>query len=239
MTSLELAEIHAHALFVHDKASLLTAINEPTASKPPRFFLARTSAGNLWRFASDVTPRLARGLEDLARREPTLPVPPREPHRLAEYMSLLASHAAIEDVWTGPAYVVPEPAFIDTSRAAPLHRLCHVDASSSHVLDTGFAASKQQLLARQPLIASLDPSGGAVCVCYSARVTDRAHEAGVETLPTERGKGHARRAVAAWAGAVRRLGRLPLYSTSWDNAASLGVARSLGMQSYAVTFSVT
>jgi predicted GNAT family acetyltransferase len=61
------------------------------------------------------------------------------------------------------------------------------------------------------------------------RRTARAHEAGVETHPAFRGRGFAVRAVAAWARAVRATGVLPLYSTSWENHGSRGVARRLGL----------
>jgi hypothetical protein len=45
--------------------------------------------------------------------------------------------------------------------------------------------------------------------------------------------------VTAWAGALRRAGVIPLYSTSWDNAASRGVARGLGLAMYAEDFHLT
>jgi RimJ/RimL family protein N-acetyltransferase len=71
-----------------------------------------------------------------------------------------------------------------------------------------------------------------------SRVTARVAEAGVDTLAAFRGQGHASRVVAAWAIIVRETGRLPLYSTSWDNLASQGVARRLGLRVYGVTLSL-
>ena len=57
-------------------------------------------------------------------------------------------------------------------------------------------------------------------------------EASLNTDEGHRGHGYAVSATAAWAAAVRRSGRVPLYSTSWDNTASRSVARKLGLQLY-------
>ena len=62
--------------------------------------------------------------------------------------------------------------------------------------------------------------------------TDEAAEAGVETLEAFRHQGLALAAVACWARAVQQTGRLALYSTSWDNEASLAVARRLSARIY-------
>jgi len=69
--------------------------------------------------------------------------------------------------------------------------------------------------------------GAAVSLCHSARLTDRAAEAGVETLDVYRGRGYASVVVAGWAHAIQATGRIPLYRTSWDNLASQAVARRL------------
>jgi len=60
----------------------------------------------------------------------------------------------------------------------------------------------------------------------------------VDTLEAFRGRGHASRVVAAWAIAVRETGRVPLYSTSWGNLASQGVARRLGLGLFGVDLSL-
>ena len=81
--------------------------------------------------------------------------------------------------------------------------------------------------------------GRAVSVCGSVRITPDAHEAGVETSADARGHGFSVAAVAAWARAVRKLGAEPLYSTSWDNAASRAVARKLDLIPYAADYHIT
>jgi RimJ/RimL family protein N-acetyltransferase len=75
--------------------------------------------------------------------------------------------------------------------------------------------------------------GQPAAVCHSPRgCTAVAAEAGVETLEPFRNRGLATAAVACWARAIQRTGRLALYSTSWENVASLRVARRLSARPY-------
>lgn len=90
---------------------------------------------------------------------------------------------------------------------------------------------------RTPIVALIE-DGHAVSVCFCARLSDVAVEAGVETAVKFRGQGLATRVTAAWALAILDSGRVPLYSTSWTNHASLAVARKLGLETYACTWSV-
>jgi predicted GNAT family acetyltransferase len=76
-----------------------------------------------------------------------------------------------------------------------------------------------------------------VAACYSARSSPIAREAGVWTEEAWRGRSFGTLVVAAWRNEVVRTGAQPLYSTSWDNAASLALARRLGLHAYAETVS--
>ena len=75
-------------------------------------------------------------------------------------------------------------------------------------------------------------NGSAVSICYCARLSPLAAEAGLETLDAMQRRGYATAAVSAWATAVRRRGLLPLYSTSWENLASQRVAEKVGALCY-------
>ncbi|MBI4639501.1 MAG: GNAT family N-acetyltransferase [Candidatus Tectomicrobia bacterium] len=74
---------------------------------------------------------------------------------------------------------------------------------------------------------------------HSSRLSDRAAEAGVETLEEFRGHGYATNVTAGWALAIRERGLIPFYSTWWENIASQAVARQLGLILYGVELHFT
>jgi RimJ/RimL family protein N-acetyltransferase len=90
----------------------------------------------------------------------------------------------------------------------------------------------------EQIYAAVVEEQAAVTICFCSRLTDRAAEAGIETAAPFRRRGYAAAAAAGWAAEVRRRGRVALYSTSWDNLASQGVARKLGMRLYGEDWSI-
>src|SRR4051794_13938248 len=79
-------------------------------------------------------------------------------------------------------------------------------------------------------LSRLEPAGA------SRAVANRRHRP--RRRSGERGRGLGARVTAAWARAVSDLGRLPMYSTAWDNAASLAIARKLQLIMSATDWSV-
>jgi hypothetical protein len=90
---------------------------------------------------------------------------------------------------------------------------------------------------RVPVIAVAE-DGYPVSVCFCARRSEQAAEAGVETATAFRGRGLGQIVTSAWAFHVRQSGRVPLYSTSWANEASLKLAGKLGLIPYASHWSL-
>jgi len=78
----------------------------------------------------------------------------------------------------------------------------------------------------------------AVSVCFSARSSNKAAEAGVETLEGYRGKGYAIRVASSWAQAIRQSQRIPMYSTSWNNYSSQSVAKRLQLHLFGTDISI-
>lgn len=134
---------------------------------------------------------------------------------------------------------MPEPA------AAPLEPMrlheealyTHDERSRIEAINGWDGGAPPHIPHRQPFVAVIE-DGRAVAVCASVRITRAAHEAGVETVPRYRGRGHAVDAVAGWAEAVAKLGAVALYSTSWDNVASRRLAARLGLQVIGVDFHI-
>jgi RimJ/RimL family protein N-acetyltransferase len=230
---LELLEIQAEVLFTQDHRGRIVSSKEPGGNPAPRFFLGRTKEGNLWRVRHDVSEGTARDLESLAAAEPVRDDQGEPPERLAELLAVLGNDGEARVDFHGPAYrfpdALPEPANVTRVTRANLHLL--------HRIVPDLEELEREFERGQPSMAVI-VDGAAVAECYSSCSSDRAAEVGVVTLEDYRGRGYAYEVVAAWALAVREAGRIPLYSTTWDNLASQAVARKLGLVQYATELSL-
>ncbi|XSG77257.1 GNAT family N-acetyltransferase [Herpetosiphon llansteffanensis] len=230
----QLLQIHADTLFISDAAGRLRFNADPgypehELESAPRFWLGRTDQGVLWRLRADLPADLHASLEAIAQTIPLRADPMVLPPQIAAIQAVLAVHAPIYELATGPCYWMPQslPVPAITLVITP----ANADALAAHF---PWKQSQRALHAAGPLVATIVDQQ-AVAVCYCARLNAVAAEAGVETTESARGHGYAQAAVAGWAAAIRGLGILPMYSTSWDNYASQGIARRLGMHEYADT----
>jgi RimJ/RimL family protein N-acetyltransferase len=231
LSPLDVMERQVSTLFRHDTVGRLLAVNESDSPSAPRVFLGRTTAGNLWRFRHDLTAALVRELTDILRAEPVTGDPSVPCQTLDRLTSALTAHGSSASVWQGPAWYVPDD--VGTPNAATVAQLTDVA-----VLRTHYPHMHEWIGDCLPCVVVLEHEQ-AVAVCFSSRTSNVAAEAGVETVAAYRGRGYAVAAVAEWARAVRATGRLPLYSTSWDNLASQGVARRLGLMLYGTDLHIT
>jgi len=224
--------LQIEALFEQDANGKLLRINEPEPGDDvaPCFFLGRTSAGNLWRTRFDLPPALVAELERLAADEPVVRNLREAPCHEAEYMNLLQGHAPITESNAGPAYWLPP---LDVTE-----RAVTITPENVSLLERHFAWLVTPLALYAP-VSVVGANGVAVAVCFCSRITGQVCEAGVYTEPNSRGHGYATEAVRGWAAGVRAIGKLPLYSTSWDNFAALAIARKLGAVQYGADFSLT
>ncbi len=217
-------EIHLRTLYLLDGAGRIRGTREPDPEPGPKFTLVRGRAGCVWAARADAPAQVAAELDALAREEPPVADFRQAPVHAERYRALVGG-----EVYFGPAFTFPETIEEpdDTARVDGLPLLAR------HF--SGWTAA--EIAGCSPIIAVM-ADGHAVSVCFCARRTDAAAEAGLETAAAFRGRGYGARAAAAWALAVRASGRAPLYSTSWENGASLAVARKLGLRVYACGWSL-
>ena len=221
MNHRDLMRVHIEALFTQDVHGDLVRVNEPNGVPAPRFFFGRTAAGDVWRFRHDVEPDVRTEIEAVIGSDAHRGGGVDSSIDPTPYQAILSRSAPIERTELGPAYSFPDhlPKAGDAIRATN---------DNAELLTRHLAPWLPDVQLSQPMfVVACD--GHAVVVCGSVRQTGEAYEAGVETALAYRGRGYAARAVAAWAGGVRALGRVPLYSTSWQNAASQAVAGKLAL----------
>jgi RimJ/RimL family protein N-acetyltransferase len=227
MNADDLMRMHVEALFTHDARGDLLRVNEPNGAPAPRFFLGQTPAGLVLRFRGDVREETRQELAAAASLEIVndLPTTPET------YREILASTAPIENTWSGPAFSFPNTLPADDESIL-------ITDANAHYLQAHLSGWLGEVHTCAPLMAVV-VDGAAVAICGSVRATDRACEAGVETIPSSRGRGYAGQVVAAWARAIRAAGKTPLYSTSWHNDASRDVARKLGLTQFGTDLHIT
>ncbi len=222
VTPFTLMEMQITALYRCDAYGRLQSRNGQRGGKAPRFFMGRTQGGNILRLRDDLPHDLVKELETLAEREPlpyNMEEPPREQFQI---MHALRRHNAVIEVRRGPAYSFPSP-------LKPPEGVRRLERHEATLLHPDLVTWAPDLAEGRDVFASFE-DGQAVSVCFSSCTGPQAAEAGVETAEPYRRRGHAARVVAAWAISVRAAGLVPIYSTTWDNLASQGVARSLGLK---------
>jgi GNAT acetyltransferase len=217
-------DIHLRTGLVLDEHGRIRSTREPEPAPGPLFTLIRSASSCVWAVRADVPGDLAAELGRLAGEEPPIEDPQAAPLHVDTYLSLVRGQ-----VVSGPAFTFPDKIALSID-VAPVDTL--------HLLERNFRGwTTAEIPGRAPILAVMD-GGYAVSVCFCARSSEIAAEAGVETAASFRGRGFAPRVTAAWAAAIRASGRIPLYSTSWGNAASLTVARKLGLVQYASDWSL-
>jgi RimJ/RimL family protein N-acetyltransferase len=230
LSDIELLDLEIDALFRFDAAGRIVGSNEQDPQPAPRLYLGSTRQGHRRRFGRDVPDELAAELEQLLRRTPAVADLTEAALPLQSLRELLRTSDELPAYSSGPAFRFPDA--IPQAPAATL-----ITPDNAGVLLPHFPWTATELPYRLPC-AAVVVDGVAVSICFSSRNTDRAAEAGVDTIEAYRRRGYATAVTARWAQAVCTSGRIPFYSTWWDNHASRGVARSLGLIQFAVELSI-
>ncbi len=220
-------DLHLETAYVLDDAGRIVSSREPGTPAGPLFVIVRSATSCAWAVRADVPNDIAGEFERLAREEPPVSALRDAPLHSDQYLSLVPKALR----FSGPCFTFPEllPQPTDV-----------VVVDDERLLERNFGgwAAGEIAAGRSPVLAIIE-DGFPVSVCFCARRSDAAAEAGLETAAAFQGRGFGPRVTAAWALALRATGREPLYSTSWENAGSLAVARKLGLVTYASTWSLT
>jgi hypothetical protein len=221
-------ELHLSTLFVLDGAGRIVSTREPGPGPGPRFSLIRSSSAVAWAVRADVSSELVGELARLAAEEPPavpLQSPPLHEQR---YRALLGAEPNAGSACAAFTFPDTLPAISDI-----------VAVEDERLLQRHFGDwSPGEIAAGRAPVMAIVHDGWPVSVCFSARLSGVAAEAGLDTTEAFRGRGFGARVTAAWALAIRSTGRVPLYSCRWSNAASLAVARKLGLEMYAGSWSL-
>ncbi len=217
-------DLHLRTLFLLDRDGRIRGTREPDPDPGPFFALIRGRTSCAWAVRADLQQDITEKLTGLAREEPPVAQFRDAPVHAERYMALAGG-----EVYSGPAFAFPETVeqpdatvIVDDVRLLARHFSGWTDA---------------EIPGRSPVVAVVE-DGDVVSVCFCARRSDAAAEAGLETAEAFRGRGLGPQVAAGWALAVRASGRVPLYSASWANGASLAVARKLGLVVYACGWSL-
>ena len=229
----QLLREHAEVLFRFDPAGRLTTTNEPEPELAPRLFLCRGRLTTLAWFRADVGVDVARRCEAAVDRIELFDGRPAPASAFAEIARYLSVEGRVNDLVTGPAFVFEDRVVVDGAE-----EVREIDAESDALLERHFPYTRRYLEPRSPVVGIV-LERTVVSACYSARRNADACEAGVATEESYRGRGFGARVVAAWRAAVEREGLTPLYSTTWDNVASMAIARRLRLVPYAETLSIS
>lgn len=226
-----LLDRHARLLFDLDADGRIAAVNEPEPDPPPRLWIARGRAALLVLVGADVRDDQAAAAEELCGPAGWDGRPAKD-ELLVRLGALLDGEGRPVEVMSGPAFTFGAPVDIP-----PVEGLIVVDATTAPLLERHFPFTRRHLGVRSP-VAGVVRDGAVVAICMSCRTRPDAGEAGLFTVESARGQGFARALVPAWRTALDAAGRMPFYSTTWDNTASLAVARRLGLQPFAEEITV-
>jgi GNAT acetyltransferase len=212
-------------MFSVDSHRRITASLESSARPAPFFVLIRGTSNVAWGVRNDLAVDVADELDRLAGEEPPVRDFQAPPLHVDKYPSLVGGQ-----IVSGPAFRFPD----EIAQSTDIALVDRLNLIERHF--RGWIA--EEIPWCSPIVAVMD-GGYPVSVCFCATKNSAPGvEAGLETAAAFRGRGYAARVTAAWAGAIRVSGRIPLYSTYWSNTASLAVARKLGLIQYASDWSL-
>lgn len=230
-------DLYIQTSFVLDDNGRIVSTREPGAKRGPLVTIVKSLKACAWAARADIPPALMSEIDRLAEAEQpavNFEQGPAQSHRLIALLikRIAPGEASVRKTMEsdGPAFDFPK------TLVQPPDIVVVEDEQLLNRNFSGWIPGEIEA-GRGPVMAIVE-DGYPVSICFCARRSDTAAEAGVETAEAYRGRGYAPLVTAAWALAVRKSGRVPLYSTTWLNKSSLAVARKLKLVTYACSWAL-
>jgi hypothetical protein len=226
----KLLEMHIEALFILNSQSKLVTINEPwdKTKTAPRLYLGKTFDGSIiYKFRYDIPAEIVKKLEKYLSKETLLNEDNKIRHT-NEYLKILESKNYFEEI----CYF-----YKDTINL--INNSC-IKITAENINDfelNGFEWLNDEITYCQPCYGIIE-NDKIISICRSVRITEKAHEAGIETVKEYRGKGLAMIVLINWANDIQRNEYIPLYSTSKGNKSSQRVAEKALLNIFGMGISI-
>lgn len=218
MTDLQLMKMHIEVLYQQTASGKLTVINEPPFEQAPLVFLGVTKDGVIQKYAQQVDDLFEKRLKNIVNNQ--------KDDLLVGVINQISNRVGLHEFTMGPTYLFPK---IENSDEDVLL----ITDENKQLLQADFRFIYSDFTMKQPCVVVLKDDK-IVSLCCSARQSNDAAEASVYTMKADRGKGYGAAVTRAWAQQIQQQGKVALYSTTWDNFASQGVARTLGLKQYGI-----
>jgi hypothetical protein len=219
----DLLRLELETLWETDGAGRLVATRSRVVSAAPVLVVAAGQGALVWETSAEVGPAERDALAACLERRgvaASAPAPGWAPALADELIAELAARRPVRPAVGGPSYLFDRP--LEAPAGFELRSSTDRDADE---VTARLPAADRDLTA--PWVIALITDEPAA-VCMTARSTLRAVEPGVWTYEPHRRQRLGAALTAAWSSLVAD--RTAFYSTGWDNVASQGVARRLGLR---------
>lgn len=226
---LELLERQFHTLFRSTADGRISGENDPDATSGPMLWLAGCVGGNRYGLHERLAAPVAADLAELLADEPPVLAEDATPRHLERYRQLTGGAVSFVLNFGLPHDLDPGGVeFVSSHTEAGRELLARFAAGDipPELFAMGFRTAADLWA---PWCAVLH-DGQPAALAFAARLCDVGAEVGLVTAPSLRGRGYGRAATAAWSGLPELSGRALFYGTDRTNAASRGVAASLGLR---------
>jgi hypothetical protein len=226
----KLLEMHIEALFTLDGQSKLVSINEPwDKTKPaPRLYLGKTFDGSIiYKYGYNISFEIIKKLEYYLEKESILEKN-YEIKYLDEYINILGSKDYSQEICF----------YYNDEINESLDHYKKINSENINKINLKyFEWLKEEIKYCQPCCAIIEKNQ-IVSICRSVRITENAHEAGIETINEYKGKGLAVKILREWANEVQKIGCIALYSTNKENKSSQKVAEKALLNNFGIGISI-